>query len=158
LTEEQLLIRELRNQLAVERGKKDASGELDPVASPGSADNILIHFVEDGFCALGQIWYRGQEIEFEIGSQAYKDTFDRLGNSWLDLRDDDFAQLDKWGHVMFRPGPWRGAALSRAKVSFEVVKDEAGRPVRSPDEEELARAEQAEARRKRAAPRLESVV
>jgi len=31
---------------------------------------------------------------------------DRLGNSWLDVLDDEAAQLRRWGKVMARRGPW----------------------------------------------------
>jgi hypothetical protein len=31
---------------------------------------------------------------------------DRFGTSWLDLADDEDAQLAKWGRIMFRRGAW----------------------------------------------------
>ncbi len=157
LTPEQVMIRELRNQLALERGKKDVEQELDPVAQPGSADNIVIHFLEDGFSALGEVWYRGQEIEFEVGSKSYRDTFNRLGQSWLDLRLNEFAQVERWGRIMFRPGPWPGKSLADAKVTFQTVKNADGSIVAAPTAEELAKAAAAEAKRRRAAPRLQSI-
>lgn len=157
LTAEQRLIAELRNQLALERGRKDGEPELDPLASPGSDENIVIHFLQDGFTANGQIWYRGQELEFEIGSQAYKDTFDRVGQSWLDLRLDEFAQVDRYGEIMFRPGPWPGKTLIDAQVRFEPVKNSDGTAVPAPSAEELAKAHAAEEKRRRAAPRLQAI-
>src|SRR3954466_9124810 len=84
-TPEQEEIRYLRHQLAQLSGKKDVEPEPDTIAEPGSQDNIVIHFLEDGLTALGKVWYRGQELEFEPGSRAYQDTFDRYGNSWLKL-------------------------------------------------------------------------
>lgn len=149
LTEDQRKIRYLQDQLARERGAKDPELELEPPAQPGAEHNVLIHFLEDGFTALGSVWYRGQELEFEPGSGAYRDTVDRNGWSWLSLAGDDFAQVERYGKVYFRPGPWPGKALTAAATQ---PYDTPGAP--KPSEEELERAEKSEAKRRRAAPRL----
>lgn len=151
LTAEQREIKLLRDQLAREKGRKDPEPEVEQIASPGDQGNIIIHFLEDGLTALGKVWYRGDEVEFEPGSQAYQDTRDRLGRSWLDLRHDEFAQVERYGKVMFRNGPWPGK--SYADGSFEVLRAEkSDARLAPPTEEELARAEKA--RKLRAAPRL----
>lgn len=75
-----------------------------PVATDGSV--LLIHILEDGFTAHGQVWYRGQEIEYTVGEQVYEDTKDRRGNTWLNW--DDATQMRNWGKVNFRRGPWPG--------------------------------------------------
>lgn len=134
-----------------------AAAEPETVYEPPdpAGENILIHILEDGFTALGQVWYRGQELEFTPGSPAHRDTFDRNGNTWLDLRDKDFAQVERWGNVMFRSGPWPGKSLREGKVQFDQLKSLTGDGlVPVPGEKELAEAEAAEARRRRAAPRL----
>lgn len=155
LTQEQRRIRELENQLALERGKKEPEVELDVPANPGDGSNIVIHFLEDGFTALGQTWVRGQELEFEPDSQAYRDTCDRHGRSWLELRNNEFEQVDRWGVIMFRNGPWPGKPLTAAaEVPFEPVRGSDGSIVRPPSVEELEAAAAAEAKRRRAAPRL----
>lgn len=156
LTDDQRRIRDLEHQLARERGVKDPDVDLVVPEQPGSPDNILIHFLEDGLTALGQVWYRGQELEFEPGGAAYEDTRDRNGFSWLDLRGDEFAQVERWGKVMFRAGPWPGKSLlDAASVPYAALKPLNGGPaVQAPTEEELAAAAAAEARRGRAAPRL----
>lgn len=47
---------------------------------------------------------RGQTVTI---TQAILDlNRDRLGNSFLDLVDDEEAQEAKYGHVLFRRGPW----------------------------------------------------
>lgn len=156
LTAEQRRIRELENLLALERGKKDPEVEYDTV-NEGSEDNILIHFLVDGSTALGHVWYRGQELEFDPAGQAYKDTCDRLGRSWLELRNDDFAQMRRFGEVRFRSGPWPGEPLTAAaNAKFEKLRPEKnGMPAPAPPSaEELERAAQQEAARRRAAPRL----
>jgi hypothetical protein len=149
LTPEQKQIRYLQDQLARERGSKDPEQELAAPAQPGAEGNILIHFLEDGFTALGAVWYRGQELEFEPDSPAYRDTCDRTGWTWLSLAGDDFAQVKRYGKIYFRRGPWPGEPLAAAAG---VAYDTPGAP--KPSEEELERAERAEARRNRAAPRL----
>ncbi len=156
LTPDQRRIRDLEHQLALERGKKDTSPELAVPANPGDKGNILIHFVEDGFTALGVVWYRGQEVEFEPGSPAYNDTCDRNGRSWLALADDESAQIDRWGKVKFRRGPWPGKTLLHAANAFESLRglNEGSAAVSGPTEEELARAAKAEQSRRRAAPRI----
>lgn len=159
-TPEQARIAELEAKLAALEAKASASPELvqygdfedaksELVEPEDRADNILIHFVADGFTALGQVWYRGQEIEFTPGSGAYEDTKDRNGKSWLDLRDDEYAQIDRYGEQKFRSGPWRGKTYRAAAGTFEKREG-----VEGPGEEELLKAERAEARRRRAAPRI----
>jgi len=148
LSPDQRRIRDLEDQLAKERGKKDPEEELEFV-EPDADGNILIHFLDDGFTALGKVWYRGQELEFTPGSGAYNDTRDRNGNSWLDLAGNDMAQIHRYGRVMFRLGPWPGLKLSEAPVEFEGLKGAA-----KPTDDELAAAERAEIARNRAAPRL----
>ena len=147
-TAEQRRIKELEDRLAQELGKKDPEQEYE---QPADGERILIHFVADGLTSLGHIWYRGQELEFTVGSQAYRDTCDRNGRTWLSLRDDPEAQERRWGHVKFRSGPWKGASYADAasKARFERLKGAA-----EYTEDDLAKADSAEARRRRAAPRL----
>lgn len=112
-TAEQRELRELREELA--RLKEAAFAKPDPEAAsklddekPKDGDDILIHFVEDGFTAQGEIWYRGQELQFTVGNKAWQDTLDRQGNSWVLA--DDRAQMNRFDKVMFRRGPWPGKA------------------------------------------------
>jgi hypothetical protein len=110
--QDQKRIRELEDQLARQNAKAlDDAPEKLVTANPGS-DTILLHILEDGFTACGRVWYRGQEIEFEIGGPAYNDTKDRNGWTWLSLIDDEYGQALRWGTVMFRRGAWPGAAYS----------------------------------------------
>lgn len=74
------------------------------------AEPILIHFLEDGFTAFGQVWYRGQELEVAKPSKHYDLTVDRTGASWLDLVGPagEMEQARRYGRIMFRAGPWPG--------------------------------------------------
>lgn len=151
LTAEQREIKNLRDQLAKMSGKKDVLPTVDELSRPGDDGNILIHFLEDGFSALGKVWYRGQELEFEVGSQAYKDTFNRNGVSWLDFRHDEFGQVDRFGKIMFRSGPWPGKTY--AAGTYEPLKEIGGSgSVKQPSAAEIEAAEKA--RKLRAAPKL----
>lgn len=151
LSADQLRIRELEHRLALAEGKKDVLGEAE-IAEPGP-DNIVLHFLEDGLTALGQVWMRGQELEFAPGSRAFEDTKDRTGKSWVSLVDDEFAQVSKWGKVMFRRGPWPGKTY--ADGTYEVLGQVGGTgTVPAPTQTELAVATEAERARRRAAPTL----
>ena len=155
LTPEQRRIRELEDVLAREMGRKDPDSEPDSITVPGADDNILIHFLEDGLTALGKVWYRGQELEFARDSAAYRDTCDRYGRTWLDLRRDESRQIDKWGRVMFREGPWPGKPLNAmADATFEALKPISGSQRVAPSAEELRAAAQKAEQAGRAAPRL----
>lgn len=107
LTAEDIEIRELEDRLA---RKTAAEQEAAPeqFARPAKGEAILVHFVAHGFTAQGQIWQRGQEVEFEVGGEAFKQTLDRNGKSWLDVADDAEEQYRRWGQEFFRPGPWKG--------------------------------------------------
>lgn len=153
LSPDQLEIRRLKDQLARVQGQKDPEQQLVPPDEDG--ENIIIHFIADGLTALGKSWYRGQELEITVGSQAYQDTCDRNGFSWLSVRDDDFAQLDRWGQVYFHSGPWRGKEYKDGVKSFEELKGPDKKSVISgPTEEELEKAQTLEQKRQRAAPIL----
>lgn len=156
LTPEQREIKILRDRLAVSEGRKDVDPEPDELITQGSTDNIVIHFLEDGMTALGKVWYRGDELEFAPDSQAYKDTFDRRGKSWLDLRHDEFAQADRWGRIMFRNGPWPGKTYKDGQYEPMRSDRDSTKSLRPPTEDELIAAEKA--RQRRAAPRLPAVV
>lgn len=84
----------------------------DPITRLGAdskkaPEQVLLHFVLDGFVAFGHVWYRGQELEIEVPSPDYEGTKDRNGeNSWIDIVEDDQAQVRRFGHVYMRPGAW----------------------------------------------------
>jgi hypothetical protein len=89
------------------RKKKQAGPQVSPTANPD--DVVTINFVEDGFTAFGAMWYRGQTLSVERGTEDWKSTEDVYGDSWLDLTEDD--QIERYGRRMFRPGVWAGASF-----------------------------------------------
>jgi hypothetical protein len=117
-TAEQKQIRELQDQLARANGRKESELLYEENIDGG----ILVHFLADGFTSNQKVFYRGQEVVF--GPEAYKDTKDRAGNSWINLSDDE--QFDRWGEVKFRKGPWPGKRtyaepeLAGKSVSFQA--------------------------------------
>lgn len=154
LTPEQQEIARLRHELAVQLGKKAGSeAEPEPTFVPpveGDPENILIHFVADGWMAGGVSWKRGQETEVTIGSRAFNATV-RNGRSWLLM--DDAVQMERYGQVFFRRGPWPGKSLdSLQPTDFPALKvlgdDAAVRITR----EDIKFAAQREEQRKRAFP------
>jgi hypothetical protein len=101
LTPEQKRIKDLEDQLARVQGAKDPDTEYDKVANPGNEKNILIHFVRDGFCELGTVWYKGQELELEPGTAQYDSA-----KTWANLESSE--QEEFYGDVYFRKGEWKG--------------------------------------------------
>ena len=69
-----------------------------------SSDAIVIHVLEDGLSALGDIRYRGETLRFARGGAEYADTVDRFGHSWVDDADDVQAQIARWGRRLIAPG------------------------------------------------------
>ncbi len=74
--------------------------------APVEPETVLVHFVEDGLTLLGQVWYRGQEIEVTQGTDAWDLLVDPTSGMLLKLDEDE--QIDRWGKRYFRNGPWRG--------------------------------------------------
>lgn len=107
LSPDQRRIRELEDQLARRQTVIAENAETE-YATKGTGETILFHCVEDGLIFQGQVWQKGQECEFEVGSEAYQQTFDRNGKTWLDLVDDEDGQYRRWGKRYLRPGPYRG--------------------------------------------------
>lgn len=124
LTPKQREIQELEDQLAKRNAIIAESTPLQYVIS-GTGETILVHVVLDGFIALGEVWYRGQELEFEIGSPAHRQTFNSKGESWLDLAGDLQAQYDRWGKQYLAVGPFVG--LRGEKFDDEVARSDARR-------------------------------
>lgn len=100
LTPEQRQIRDLQDQLARTKGRDDSVEEHFDVGAEG----ITVHFVAEGLTSNNRTFYTGQEVVF--GPEAYADTIDRFGNSWLNMTENE--QYERWGEVKFRKGPWPG--------------------------------------------------
>ena len=102
----------------------------DPVEEPQATSSpekifggsVLMHFVEDGFTAFGQVWYRGQELDIPVD--------DPRAQGWLSAVSDDAEQMRRWGRVYFRPGPWPGAAWSDELDEKEKARNRKVPPVR----------------------------
>lgn len=101
LSEAQRQIADLKDQLAKAKGANDPELENDVVANPGDEKNILIHFVRDGFCDLGTVWYKGQELELEPGTPQYDSA-----KTWANYTPEQ--QEEFYGEVYFRKGNWKG--------------------------------------------------
>lgn len=141
LSPEEKKLRDLEDALA---RKRTAEAERAPQAYDNATaedgDEILIHFLVDGFVANGVTWFRGQEVSFIRGSEAYEQTKNRHGWSWLELADDVQGQYKKWGKQYFARGPWPGRRWDDTEGM-------------TPEEKQLAEAAAvAEAKRGRRAP------
>lgn len=104
LAEQKALLDSLK-QLKAEETKK-ADVEASAGASGPEDGTILLHFVQDGFTISGAVYYRGQELEFDVPSLAYEQQKDRNGDSWLDFVDDPAEQIKRYGKHYFSRGAW----------------------------------------------------
>lgn len=93
-----------------------------PVVPPGTPNTRIIHFMEDGFTALGKIWYRGEEFVVVEGSPTWAETTNKYGVSWVDMSEDE--QYEKYGRRYFRDGPWRGKGYEAAEFEGEYDPEE----------------------------------
>jgi hypothetical protein len=145
LTDEEKAERERQHAEAVAAA---AAFEKAPeVIVPSEGEAVLIHFVEDGLTAFGRVWYRGQELAIGPDHPRWAEA---LG--WIML--DKAAQFERWGKQYFDHGPW---PFQRSYVDpgarYEEMKTVGGQGrVPGPSEEELRRADAAEAARGRGVP------
>lgn len=128
-TAEELLKEEHDHQSALAAGKKDPVPEFKEKDPETPDDIIAFHFIEDGFSAWGEIWYRGQEVKIVKGSDAYNETVDREGNTWIDLVDKPGKQIARWKKIFLVPGPWEGEPWTDPKAKLAEER-RAGSPVR----------------------------
>lgn len=140
---------EEKAQRQAEHAAAVAAGQRDPQLSYGPApqgQTYTIHFIKDGLSFAGVVWLRGQEISLEVGSPRWKEA-----ESWIQL--DDFDQVERFGDVYFRKGPWRGKSYrDAAREGWTRLKDKDGNEIPPPSEEQLAAADEAERRRARRVP------
>lgn len=113
---------EIREQVEAEvRAKVAADATLNPAdatpisgadvdGDPTQQGSITVHFVEDGLTLLGKIWYRGEELTINPGT----DNWAQASNV---LVMDEYEQESKWGQRFFRNGPWRGKSLMDIDMS-----------------------------------------
>jgi hypothetical protein len=106
LTPDQIRIAELEALLAEKQERIASNSAVQYGDAADDGERILIHFLEDGFMAFGNIWYRGQEVEVSVNSREYAATV-RDGHSWLELRDDFGGQVERYGSHKFASGPFR---------------------------------------------------
>jgi hypothetical protein len=79
-----------------------AQAEQSAPQEPGEYVNRVIHILQDGFTAFGIVWYKGQEIE--INKEAYEQTKDREGRSWLE--DTVLDQMRRFKMQYWADGEW----------------------------------------------------
>ncbi len=115
---------------------------------PSEGEAVLVHFIEDGLTAFGQVWYRGQEIEIGPGHPRWEEA-----RAWVLL--DRTGQISRWGKQFFAPGPWPGRqSYLDGADGFEKLGAEkgGGGTFAGPGEEALRKADEMERRRGRAVP------
>ncbi len=81
------------------------NAKKSPFEVPRSNENTrVVHFLEDGITVASRVWYRGQSFYVDEDSPQFGE-MPKIGDRvWLDLTEDE--QIEIYGKVMFRPGPW----------------------------------------------------
>lgn len=97
---------------------------------------LVLHFLTDGFTAMGKTWYRGEELSIRRGSEEWKSTQDRNGRTWLEF--DEEEQVKLYGVVHFRAGAWPGKPL--------MSEEEYRTAISESDQEAIRRYEKQQAR------------
>jgi hypothetical protein len=114
---------------------------------PSKGEVITIHFIEDGLTVFGRVWYRGQELAIGPDHPRWPEAV-----GWITL--DRAGQYNRWNRQYFDRGPW---PFQRSYVDpaahYENLRALSGDgTLAGPSEEELRRADEAEARRGRGVP------
>lgn len=84
----------IANNARIEAELPDITQLHDP-----SEQKILIHFVEDGFTALGKVWLRGETLEIGPDHPRWDGA-----RGWV--RKTKQEQVQSYGRVFFDAGPW----------------------------------------------------
>jgi len=145
LSDEERAERERQHAAAVAAAAQFERAPEQIVPTQGEA--VLIHFTEDGLTAFGRVWYRGQELAIGPDHPRWPEAV-----GWIMM--DKAAQFGRWGRQYFEHGPW---PFQRSYVDpaarYEDLAAVGGQgKVPGPSEEELRRADEAEARRNRGVP------
>lgn len=69
----------------------------------GPGPKHTIHFLTDGFTALGKVWYRGEELTVAEGSPDWERLQTQYGNEMTLSQD---VQRALYGQVHHKAGPW----------------------------------------------------
>lgn len=147
LTPEERNERQRAHAEAVRLGQREAPPGPPERPQPGQETQV-IHMMEDGMSFAGVVWMRGQEIVLPVGSPRWQQAQD-----WINMT--DFQQMDRWGKVMFRPGPWPGRSVAEALAAGPeqpMLAPDGKTPLPPPDPAAFQRAAQLEAQRAGAVP------
>lgn len=111
---------DVRDQIAREeaeaRAIREAEGKAVPVSGsdisgdPQAEGAVTIHFVEDGFTILGKVWYVGEPLTLNPGTENWelsKINFRGTTRVFATLTEDE--QITLWGKRIFRDGPGQGS-------------------------------------------------
>jgi hypothetical protein len=83
----------LASQEVVEEVVPIDVGETPPIHVNAAENEVVIHFVDDGFTFGGAVYYRGQEL-----------SLNPLDHPWVNMP--RTRQIQKWGKQLFAKGAW----------------------------------------------------
>lgn len=106
LTPEEKAQRDLEHQQAL-AANAAFDREAAPDFEPSRGERLVIHFVDDGFTALGHVWMRGQQISIGPDHPRWPDVI-----RWISLTPEQ--QMNVYGKQFFAAGP-----LPREETAME---------------------------------------
>jgi hypothetical protein len=133
-------IKEAENIAALAQAQlanREALNPFPEVPSDKEGD-VVIHFVKDGFTALGKTFEEGETLALKRGSELWNQTLDRNGRSWTS--ETEAEQRERREDVYFRPGPHPREGSSAVSYAEEQA------AIMSSDPDDLLRLKKRQAR------------
>lgn len=97
LTAEEKAARDQQHQQSLAANAAFAAQEPEEIV-PVAGDNVVIHFVDDGFTAFGKVWLRGNQLSIGPSHPRWPDAV-----RWITLTPPE--QFERYGKQYFAPGP-----------------------------------------------------
>jgi hypothetical protein len=79
--------------------ESDDAPEL-PEVDPNSPNTVTVHFLDDGFTAMGRVWYRGEQYTCSKDSSEWVEE----ARNWMMMS--EYDQVKKYGRRLFAQGQW----------------------------------------------------
>lgn len=118
------------DRVAEQRRREELAAErASSIPMPMSPKFRKVYHVvcEGGLTFAGKVWYRGEEIVIEEGTQEFALAFDRKNRFIFDKSENE--QIEAYGEVRYREGPWPYGGYDLNVYEPGQVGEEGGKPI-----------------------------